>query len=110
MTRNDDDKLKDACRICGWPGALYRHRGSVDYLNDYRAYVEELRTQLPRGKQVMVATIERGASAQVWIDGDITFKGLERLITMIRFMQEAWTEEVAVEPVKTEETPEHETN
>lgn len=90
------------CRICGWEGAALYHKGSVDCVNAYRAYVEDLRSQLPRGKQVMVCSIERGASAQVWVDGNITFKGLDRLITMIRFMQEAWTEEMQDEPPKLE--------
>lgn len=86
--------VTDSCRICGWPAALTRHRGSVDCLNDYRAYVEELRAKLPRGKQVMVASIERNTDVQVWIDGEITFNGLTRLITMVEFMREAWTEDV----------------
>jgi len=73
------------------------HKGTVDCINAYRAYVEDLRSQLPRGKQVMVCTLERETSAQVWIQGDITFKGLDRLITLIRFMQEAWANDVAAE-------------
>lgn len=94
--------MANNCRICGWEGAALYHKGAVDCINAYRAYVEDLRSQLPRGKQVMACSIERGASAQVWIDGDVTFKGLERLITMIRFMQEAWTEENSAD-VATEE-------
>lgn len=106
MKPNDDD-MKDACRICGWTKALTRHRGSVDCLNDYRAYVEELRAQLPRGKQVMVTPIDRDASVQVWIDGEITYDGLSRLITMIGFMREAWTEET-VESAVVQEVVENE--
>lgn len=81
------------CKICGWTGLPYPHSGSVDCINQYRALVEDLRSQLPRGRQVMVSTLERDTSAQVWIDGNITFKGLGRLIILIQFMQEAWTED-----------------
>lgn len=81
------------CRICGWPGMAYYHTGAVDCINAYRTYVEDLQSQLPRGKQVMVCPIERNTTVQMWIDGEITFTGLERLITTIRFMQQAWTED-----------------
>lgn len=89
------------CKICGIGGLLSPHRGTVDCINQYRALVEDLRLQLPRGEQVMVSAIERGTSAQIWIDGEITVKGLDRLATLIRFMQEAWAEDENAERSKT---------
>lgn len=97
-------EVSDNCRICGWPNALKRHLGSVDCLNDYRTYVEELRSQLPRGKQVMVVSLERSTDAQLWIEGEITFKGLSRLITFIEFMREAWTNDEPIPEPETKET------
>lgn len=89
------------CRICGLSGLLSRHYGAVDCINQYRLWVQDLQSQLPRGEQVMVSAIERGSSAQIWIDGEITLKGLDRLATLVRFMQEAWGEDEKAERPKT---------
>lgn len=92
------------CKICGWTGLPYQHGGAVDCIAEYRRLVEELRSLLPKGKQVLLASLERNSEARVWIDGPITTAALTRLITLIEFMREAWGEDDP--PAPTEEAPE----
>lgn len=91
-TTSDND-----CRICGWTGMRARHAGAVDCINAYRAYTDELRALLPQGKQVLCASLSRDSMARLWIEGEITYESLERLLTFIRFMQEAWTSDIVAE-------------
>jgi hypothetical protein len=80
------------CRICGLENLDAPHSGSVDCINYYRRWVEHLNSLLPQGKEVMRVSIARDSDARIWIAGEITHESLERLITFIRFMQEAWTD------------------
>ena len=91
------------CKICGWKGLPYQHGGAVDCIAEYRRLVDELRGLLPKGKQVLLASLERHSEARVWIDGPITNGALTRLITLIEFMREAWGEDA---PAPTQEAPE----
>lgn len=81
------------CRICGWEGVL--HQGAVDCIAQYRLLVDDLRRLLPRGKQVLSAPIDRDVTARLWIDGEATAVGLDRLVTYIEFMKKAWHPETA---------------
>jgi len=79
------------CKICGWQGLKWPHGGAVDCIQQYRLLVEELRGLLPQGKEMLRTVIARDVQARLWIEGEMTTESLERLITFIRFMQEAWT-------------------
>jgi hypothetical protein len=84
------------CRLCGLGNLDAPHSGSVDCIAYYRRWVEHLNNLLPEGREVLRASISRESDARVWIAGEITYESLERLITFIRFMQEAWTEPFAM--------------
>ena len=93
------------CRICGWPKMDYYHKGALDCINEYRNYVQDLLSQLPQGKLVMATPIERDTTIQLWINGEITFEGLNRLITALGFMKQACIKAPAndsVEPLNVE--------
>ena len=78
------------CKICGWENLPEQHAGAVDCIRQYRALVDELRGLLPQGKQVMNAPLDRDTTARLWIEGESTSDGLDRLIRYIQFMKEAW--------------------
>lgn len=80
------------CKICGLENLSEPHSGSVDCISHYRRWVEHLSNLLPQGREVMRVSLARETDARIWIAGEITFDALERLITFVRFMQEAWTE------------------
>lgn len=82
------------CRICGWAGMAAYHRGAIDCINAYRAYVDELQRLLPKGDQVLLTTIARDVTARLWIDGEVTDAALDRLLIFIGFMKEAWQQDV----------------
>lgn len=63
-----------------------------------RAYVEELKSLLPRGEQVLCAPISRDGTARLWIEGQPDEDSLTRLITYIEFMRRAWCSPKAEEP------------
>jgi hypothetical protein len=80
------------CKICGFTGLPYQHVGAVDCIAEYRRLVDELRSLLPQGKQVLCAPLDRETTARLWIDGPSTDAGLDRLITYVTFMRKAWFE------------------
>ena len=81
------------CGICGWYGLPKAHSGAVDCIAQYRAYVEELKSLLPRGEQVLCAPISRDGTARLWIEGQPDEDSLTRLITYLEFTRTAWTPE-----------------
>ena len=79
-----------SCKYCG---LNTQHQTLVDCIYALREYIGYLNSMLPSGSEVVRAPLSRTTSFRLWIDGEITPIGIQRIQRYVTGLLDSFDDE-----------------